>query len=147
MGKHLGLTRRNDLSWKTAEDVTAGLRVLDPEDPVRFDFALCHFGMTGTCPLQPRADSCARGACCWVRAGLAPASSVNGHGLRHGSGQRVEINLGRRQARRLIPWSPLGDQPVPRCQRAVEQGFIIKRLADRHSGTPRSRYSTPTNAG
>ena len=67
MGKHLGLTRRNDLSWKTAEDITAGLRVLDPEDPVRFDFALCHFGMTGTCPLEPSADTCRRcvllGAC------------------------------------------------------------------------------------
>ena len=35
-----------------------GLRILDPEDPVRFDFALCHFGMSGACPLRPGQATC-----------------------------------------------------------------------------------------
>jgi len=50
----LGLTARRDLSWRTAEEITAALRVVDPADPVRFDFALCHLGMSGACP--PRRD-------------------------------------------------------------------------------------------
>jgi len=54
----LGLTRRRDASWRTAEEITASLRRIDPEDPVRFDFALCHLGMSGACPARPRAGTC-----------------------------------------------------------------------------------------
>jgi len=32
-----------------ASDITARLRELDPVDPVRFDFSLCHVGMMGSC--------------------------------------------------------------------------------------------------
>lgn len=60
LSKHLGLTRRNDLSWRTAEEITASLRLLDPEDPVRYDFALCHYGMSGLCPVQPKHEQCDR---------------------------------------------------------------------------------------
>jgi uncharacterized protein (TIGR02757 family) len=56
----LGLTKRNDLSWKTAEDVTASLRLIDAADPVRYDFALCHYGMSGACPAQPVRANCQR---------------------------------------------------------------------------------------
>lgn len=45
----LGLTRRTTANWRTAEEVTAALRVYDPEDPVRFDFALAHLGISGAC--------------------------------------------------------------------------------------------------
>ncbi len=55
MARVLGLTRRRDLSWKTAEEITGALRRLDPTDPTRYDFALCHFGMSGACPPGPRA--------------------------------------------------------------------------------------------
>jgi uncharacterized protein (TIGR02757 family) len=58
MARHLGLTRRRELSWRTAEEVTASLRLLDPEDPVRYDFALCHFGMSGACPASVRPAHC-----------------------------------------------------------------------------------------
>jgi uncharacterized protein (TIGR02757 family) len=54
IGRYLGLTDRRDMTWRTAEEITAGLRRLDPEDPVRHDFALCHLGMSGACP--PRRD-------------------------------------------------------------------------------------------
>lgn len=60
MALNLGLTRRNDLGWKTAEEITASLRLLDEEDPVRFDFPLCHYGMSGGCPAKPVAANCAR---------------------------------------------------------------------------------------
>jgi uncharacterized protein (TIGR02757 family) len=55
----LGLTRRADASWRTAEEITAALRRLDPDDPVRFDFALCHLGMSGACPARRDPARCA----------------------------------------------------------------------------------------
>lgn len=48
----LGLTRRKDASWRTAEEITASLRRLDPVDPLRYDFPLCHLGMSGLCPTR-----------------------------------------------------------------------------------------------
>ena len=45
----LGLTTRNDAGWKTAAAITDALRRLDPDDPVRFDFALAHLGISGAC--------------------------------------------------------------------------------------------------
>ena len=59
MARHLGFTRRKTAGWKTAEEITAALRRLDPADPVKFDFALCHFGMSGACPLRPSRATCA----------------------------------------------------------------------------------------
>jgi uncharacterized protein (TIGR02757 family) len=71
IAKHLGLTRRNDLSWRTAEEVTASLRRLDEADPVRYDFALCHMGMSGLCPARrdpARCEACLLGEACLARA-------------------------------------------------------------------------------
>lgn len=48
-GHCLRLTRRQSPGWKMAADITAALRVLDPTDPVRFDFSLCHLSMMGAC--------------------------------------------------------------------------------------------------
>ncbi len=49
LARFAGLTRRTDGSWRTAVEVTAALRQLDPHDPVRFDFALAHLGISGQC--------------------------------------------------------------------------------------------------
>jgi uncharacterized protein (TIGR02757 family) len=59
ISRFLGLTRRTDLSWRTAEEITARLRHLDPEDPVKFDFALSHLGISGECPSRPDPEKCA----------------------------------------------------------------------------------------
>lgn len=56
----LGLTRRKSDDWKTAEEITASLRQLAPDDPVKFDFALCHLGMSGACPSTPVLAQCGR---------------------------------------------------------------------------------------
>jgi hypothetical protein len=37
-----------------AADITASLRALDPVDPVRFDFSICHVGMMGSCGLNTK---------------------------------------------------------------------------------------------
>lgn len=49
LGRCLRLTRYRSPGWKMAADITASLRRLDPDDPVRFDFSLCHVGMMNAC--------------------------------------------------------------------------------------------------
>jgi uncharacterized protein (TIGR02757 family) len=50
LGQNLGFTRRKTPSWKTTEEITEALRKLDPVDPAKYDFALCHLGMLQRCP-------------------------------------------------------------------------------------------------
>lgn len=59
MGRCLGLTRYQSPGWRMAQEITASLRQADPEDPVRFDFALCHLSMRGDCGLN-RSDGDSR---------------------------------------------------------------------------------------
>jgi uncharacterized protein (TIGR02757 family) len=49
LGQCLQLTRYRSPGWRMAADITAALRKLDPSDPVRFDFSICHVGMMGNC--------------------------------------------------------------------------------------------------
>lgn len=59
MSRALGLTRRRSRSWRMAEEITARLRMLDPDDPVKYDFALCHKRMSGDCRDRRDAAVCA----------------------------------------------------------------------------------------
>jgi len=43
--KQLKLTKRKNVSWKMAEEITNNLKRFDPNDPVKYDFAICHIGM------------------------------------------------------------------------------------------------------
>jgi uncharacterized protein (TIGR02757 family) len=69
LGKKLGLTKRVSPGWKMALEITESLRRLDPDDPVRYDFALCHAGMRQTCPKDgdEGCESCVFGTCCVKR--------------------------------------------------------------------------------
>jgi uncharacterized protein (TIGR02757 family) len=49
ISKCLGLTNRISSDWKTAKEITESLKKLDPEDPLKYDFALCHQGISGLC--------------------------------------------------------------------------------------------------
>lgn len=60
MAHNLGLTDRLDMSWRNAQRITRALRQLDPEDPVKYDFALCHKGMSGDCPAHRQDILCQR---------------------------------------------------------------------------------------
>lgn len=42
---HMGLTKRKNVSWKMAEEITENLKRFDKNDPVKYDFAICHLGM------------------------------------------------------------------------------------------------------
>lgn len=65
--RYLGLTRRKDSSWRTVEEVTWHLRGIDPMDPVRYDFALAHLGISRDCNHRRGSTACRacalRGAC------------------------------------------------------------------------------------
>ena len=56
ISRYLGLTARASADWKTAAEITSPLRVFSPRDPVRYDFALAHLGISGACPTyrEPR---------------------------------------------------------------------------------------------
>lgn len=45
----LGFTGRKQADWKMACEITAALRKLSPEDPVRYDFSICHLGISEGC--------------------------------------------------------------------------------------------------
>ncbi len=49
ISKMLGLTARRDQSLKTAIEITEALKIIDKDDPVKYDFALCHTGISGLC--------------------------------------------------------------------------------------------------
>ena len=49
LGRCLRLTKYTSPGWRMAADITASLRALNPDDPVRFDFSLCHVGMMNAC--------------------------------------------------------------------------------------------------
>ena len=58
IARNLGLTRRKTPSWAAVEEITAALRTIDPVDPVRFDFVLCHTGISGDCPKHREIARC-----------------------------------------------------------------------------------------
>ena len=59
LSRFLGLTARTDASWRTAAEITDSLRRFDPADPVRFDFALAHHGISGACLGFKHDETCA----------------------------------------------------------------------------------------
>ncbi len=44
-GTRFGLSRTKTANWRFARDLTDFLKTIDPVDPVRFDFPICHYGM------------------------------------------------------------------------------------------------------
>jgi uncharacterized protein (TIGR02757 family) len=69
IGHALGLCARPDPTRATAEEITRSLRLVAPEDPVRYDFALCHLGISGGCRAKYVPTVCEvcglREACRW----------------------------------------------------------------------------------
>ena len=46
---YLGFTRRKQADWRMACEITDSLRLLDPLDPVKYDFSLAHLGISEGC--------------------------------------------------------------------------------------------------
>jgi len=77
LGKCLRLTRYQSPGWKMASDITRTLRQIDPVDPVKYDFSLCHLGMMNACGFKrPQRDHvCPLRGYCRPGAGRAPVSA------------------------------------------------------------------------
>jgi uncharacterized protein (TIGR02757 family) len=45
----LGFTARKQADWKMAQEITTQLRRFDPLDPVKYDFSICHLGISDGC--------------------------------------------------------------------------------------------------
>lgn len=58
LGRILGLTDYRSPGWRMAEDITAFLAYFDPEDPVKYDFALCRLGILELCPKRRNNSQC-----------------------------------------------------------------------------------------
>lgn len=49
IGRLLGLTTRRTPDWRMALEITASLRQFAADDPVKFDFSICHLGISEGC--------------------------------------------------------------------------------------------------
>ena len=58
IGRRTGLTGRVSPGWKMAVEITESLKRFDPHDPTKYDFALCHVGMTLSCSDHPDVARC-----------------------------------------------------------------------------------------
>ncbi len=56
----LGFTKRRSQDWKMAVEITEALKRIDPEDPLKYDFALCHHGISGICKGMRVSAECAQ---------------------------------------------------------------------------------------
>lgn len=58
ISKNIGLTSRKSPDWKMAEEITGALKKLDPNDPVKYDFALCRLGIMEKCSKERDPAQC-----------------------------------------------------------------------------------------
>lgn len=52
--RFLGFTDRKQGDWRMACEITRALRDLDPQDPVKYDFSICHLGISEGCDGKDR---------------------------------------------------------------------------------------------
>lgn len=78
VGQCLQLTTRKSPGWRMAVDITSGLRAIDPADPIRFDFSICHLGMMNACGFGKRHGD----ERCPLKGACNPGSRAAGTGSR-----------------------------------------------------------------
>jgi uncharacterized protein (TIGR02757 family) len=75
IGQCLRLTRYRSPGWRMAVEITGSLRGLNPDDPAKFDFSMCHIGMMNACGFEKKQGDthCPLKGACHPRAGTARA--------------------------------------------------------------------------
>lgn len=58
IGRYVGLTARRTADWRAAREITESLARFDPDDPVRYDFAISRLGILDRCPRRRRVEIC-----------------------------------------------------------------------------------------
>ncbi len=53
--RYLGVCTRKTVDWKLVLEITEGLKELDADDPLRYDFSVCHLGISKAC-IHKRSD-------------------------------------------------------------------------------------------
>jgi uncharacterized protein (TIGR02757 family) len=56
--RYIGLTDRKSADLKAALEVTESLRMMDLDDPLKYDFPLCHLGISGGCIHRRSEEHC-----------------------------------------------------------------------------------------
>jgi uncharacterized protein (TIGR02757 family) len=84
LGRCLRLTHYASPGWRMAAEITASLRAIDPLDPVRFDFSICHVGMMNACGYGRRQGDaqCPLKGICRPRGGRAAGPRPRGQSPR-----------------------------------------------------------------
>ncbi len=59
VSRFIGLTDRGTPDGRMAREITEALRRLEPQDPLKYDFALSHLGILGDCPGLRKRTTCA----------------------------------------------------------------------------------------
>lgn len=93
ISRYLGLTRRKSPDWKMAKEITESLKAFDPIDPLKYDFGLCHLGISGACPIERDREKC-RGCslldgCQRGRRAVRSRSAFPPPSSRHGGGNEA----------------------------------------------------------
>jgi len=89
VGRCLRLTTYTSPGWRMARDITASLRRLDADDPVKYDFSVCHLGMMNACGFsRPQGDA------------QCPLRGVCRPGRRRRNSQLSSVNSQRRRGER-----------------------------------------------
>ncbi len=60
ISSYIGLTDLKSPGWPMAVQITNNLKKIHFEDPLRYDFALCHMGIAGDCPRKRDPVKCRR---------------------------------------------------------------------------------------
>jgi uncharacterized protein (TIGR02757 family) len=58
IARAIGLTRRRTAGLAMVREITAALKLLDPADPVKYDFALARLGILEWCPSRRTPGRC-----------------------------------------------------------------------------------------
>ncbi len=59
LATNIGLTKEKNISLKAVVEITNRLKILNSEDPVKYDFALCRLGILKMCPKKRHPQKCA----------------------------------------------------------------------------------------
>lgn len=80
ISRKIGFSSRSSPDWRMAEEIAASLKLLDQNDPVRFDFTLCHLGVSGRCPPVSTPQTC---GCCPLREGCETGMKIGNWKLKN----------------------------------------------------------------
>lgn len=59
----IGLSKRKSADWKMAVEITNALKRFDSVDPLKYDFAMCHYGISKMCKGLSSNDKCRSKKC------------------------------------------------------------------------------------